>query len=71
MVVETAPKKKGHKCNECEYLKYYGTQKFPYVCSIKHKGRHWTSKCICKKFKKKMTAQERLMARYNSEDSKK
>lgn len=52
MVVEYKPRKKGVHCKNCKWL-VCGGEKTPYTCSLKHKGRHYTSVCICNRFVKK------------------
>jgi len=43
------PQKKGNVfCKDCKYLQYRGGKISPYVCSLKNKPRHYTSRVFCK-----------------------
>ena len=65
--IEYRPRRTGHKCNECVYLEYKGGET-PYLCRLKNKGRHYTSKCVCRKFVKKeakKSNKEKAIERWN------
>lgn len=64
--IEYAPQKRGNiYCKDCKYLIYRGGNISPYICTLKNKARHYTSKVVCKRFEKKISNKEKAIKRHN------